>query len=56
MAFDYYRERMTDRGRIKEFEGIAHEGLYNLLDELLEVAVREIGSLSTDSDPRREVA
>lgn len=56
MAFDYYRERMTDHDRIREFEGIAHEGLHNLLDKLLEVAVREIGSLSTVSDPRREVA
>ena len=52
LAFDYYRERMTDRDRIREFEEIAREELHNLFDELLEVAVRETGTLSADTGPR----
>ena len=56
MVFDYYRERLTDRDRIREFEEIAREELRNLLDELLEVSVREIGSLSADAGPREQTA
>ena len=56
ITFDYYCERLTDRDKIREFEEIAREELNNLLDELLEVSVREIGSLSTDAGPREEAA
>jgi len=56
LTFDYYRERLTDRDRIREFEEIAREELHNLLDELLEVAVRETGTLSADAGPREQAA
>ena len=56
MTFDYYRERLTDRDRVREFEEIAREELHNLLDELLEVTVREIGTLSADAGPREQAA
>ena len=54
MTFDYYRERLTDRDKVREFEEIAREELHNLLDELLEVAVHETGTLSTDAGPREQ--
>ena len=56
MPFDFYRERLTDRDRIREFEEIAREELHNLLDELLDVSVREIGSLSADAGAREKAA
>ena len=56
LTFDYYRERLTNRDRVREFEEIAREELRNLLDELLEVSVREIGSLSADAGPREQTA
>ena len=49
-----YRERLTDRDQVREFEEIAREELHNLLDELLEVMVREIGTLSADAGPREQ--
>ena len=56
IAFEFYRERLTDRGRIREFEEVAREELHNLLDELLEVSVQEIGSLSAGAGPREQAA
>ena len=56
MSFVYYHERLPDRDRVREFEEIAREELHNLLDELLEVTVREIGTLSADSGPREQAA
>ena len=56
MSFDFYRERLTDRDRVREFEEIAREELHNLLDELLEVTVRETGRLSADAGPREHAA
>ncbi|SVD83731.1 uncharacterized protein METZ01_LOCUS436585, partial [marine metagenome] len=56
IPFDFYRERLTDRDRVREFEEIAREELHNFLDELLEVAVRETGSLSADAGPREQAA
>ena len=54
LPFDFYRERLTDRNRVREFEEIAREELHNLFDELLEVAVRETGTLSADAGPREQ--
>ena len=56
MSFDFYRERLTDRNRVREFEEIAREELHSLLDELLGVAVRETGTLSADAGPREQTA
>ena len=56
IPFDFYRERLTDRDRVREFEEIAREELHNLLDELLEVTVRETGRLSADAGPREHAA
>ena len=56
LTFDYYRERLTDRDRVREFEEIAREELHNLLDKLLEVAVHETGTLSADAGPREQAA
>ena len=52
LTFDYYRKRLTDRDRVRELDAIAREELHNLLDKLLEVAVRETGTLSADAGPR----
>ena len=56
MSFDFYRERLTDRDRVREFEEIAREEFHTLFDELLEVAVRETGTLSADAGPREQAA
>ncbi len=52
MCFEYYRERLTDRERIEEFDQIGKQELIDLVNWLRDTTVEAVGTLSAEAGPR----
>jgi hypothetical protein len=55
MGFEFYRDRLTDRTRLRDYDDIGREEMMAFLEILRDTAIAAVGKLSEQAGPRERM-